>query len=145
MEAISPPIQALLDIFATSLADVRFADVDARALAALAAQVTSAAGTVATAQAALEGALEALQREQDTLLQQAQRALAYARVFAENDEALSAQLEAITLPRGARRGRNEALVLSPEPQAVARPRGRPRKSVALVETQVLEGMEASAE
>jgi hypothetical protein len=132
-KAVLPPIQTLLDLFTTSLAEVRFADVDGQTLLRFAEQVESAAETVAAAQVALDAAREALQEKQDTLLQQAQRALAYARVYAESDEVLSAQLEAVTLPRAARRARGEeALVLSAEPVSAARPRGRPRK-VALAE------------
>jgi hypothetical protein len=131
MNAISPPIQTLLDLFTTSLADVRFADVDGQALARFAADVEVAADAVAAAQSALDVAREALQERQDALLQQAQRALAYARVYAESDEALSSQLEALTLPRAVRRARgDEALVLSVDPQPSPRPRGRPRKAPA---------------
>jgi multidrug efflux pump subunit AcrA (membrane-fusion protein) len=131
-KAVLPPIQTLLDLFTTSLAEVRFADVDGQTLARFAEQVESAAETVAAAQSALDAAREALQEKQDSLLQQAQRALAYARVYAESDEALSAQLDAVTLPRASRRARGEeALVLSAEPMAAPRPRGRPRKTVSI--------------
>lgn len=130
MNAIAPPIQALLDLFSTSLSEVRFADVDARTLAALASDAQAAAEVVAAAEAALEAAREALQDKQDTLLTHAQRALAYARVYGENDDALSVQLDAIALPRAGKRARGlDALVLSatPEPAPAPRPRGRPRK------------------
>jgi hypothetical protein len=129
-KAVPPPIQTLLDLFTTSLADVRFADVDGQTLARSADQVESAAEVLASAQAALDAARETLHEKQDALLQQAQRALAYARVYAETDDALSAQLEAVSLPRATatRRARGEeALVLSAEPMSSPRPRGRPRK------------------
>jgi ElaB/YqjD/DUF883 family membrane-anchored ribosome-binding protein len=137
MNAISSPIQSLLDLFAQDLADVRFADVDAKVLTRVAADVESAAAAVAAAQSVLDEARAALQHQQDVLLQLAQRALAYARVYAENDPALSASLEAIALPRVARQHRagtrmdgSEALVLSPEPQPPPRKRGRARKENA---------------
>ena len=131
---IPAPIQTVLALFTTSLADVRFADVDAEQLARLASDVEAAAETVAAAQATLDAAREALQDRQDALLHQAQRALAYARVYAESDESLSARLEAISLPRAARRSRaEEALVLSADPQPSPRPRGRPRKATPIVE------------
>jgi hypothetical protein len=130
--AISTPIQTVLDLFTTSLADVRFADVDGQTLAQFAAEVEAAAVAVAAAQSALDAAREALQEKQETLLQQTQRALAYARVYAESDEDLSGQLAAVTLPRAMRRPRSEdALVLSADPQpsqSTPRPRGRPRKA-----------------
>jgi hypothetical protein len=126
-DAISPPIQSLLELFTTSLADVRFADLDGQTLARHAAGVHAAAETVAAAQSALDAAREALNERQETLLHQSQRALAYARVFAESDEALTAELDAITLPRATRRTRaDHALVLSADPQPPPRPRGRPR-------------------
>jgi len=130
MNAIPTPVQTLLELFNSSLADVRFADLDARALSVLASEAHAAAEVVAAAEASLEAAREALQEKQEALLNNAQRALAYARVYAESDESLSAQLDAVTLPRAARRPRaGDALVLSasPEPVPASRPRGRPRK------------------
>jgi hypothetical protein len=143
MSAIPAPVRTVLDLFASDLADVRFGDVDAEALARVAADVQAAADVVASAQASLESARGTLHDRQEALLQQTQRALAYARVYAEADEALSTRLEAITLPRPARRARGEsnatdALVLSADPQPAPRPRGRPRKvpvaSLSAVET-----------
>ena len=129
MSAIPPSIQALLDLFATALADVRFADVDGQSLARSAADVEAAAQAEGVARAALDAAHLALQEKQEALLQQAQRALAYARVYAENDPTLSASLEAVGLPRGTRRAAmGDALVLSAASQPSPRPRGRPRKS-----------------
>jgi hypothetical protein len=130
MDAIAPPIQAILDLFDTALSQVRFADLDAKTLTSLAAEVRASAEIVVAAQAALTSAREALQERQDALLHQAQRAVAYARVYAENDEALGQRIDAIALPRQSKRARgvDEPLTLSPEPQA-ARPRGRPRKTL----------------
>jgi hypothetical protein len=128
MESISPPIEALIELFTTTLADVRFADVDARTLARFAGEVDAAAGIVASAQAALDAALCGLHERQDLLLAHAQRAVSYARVYAEGDAELTARVEAISLPRTLRRARpGDALILSPDPQPAPRPRGRPRK------------------
>jgi hypothetical protein len=128
--AVSLAIQTILDLFATDLAEVRFADLDAKALERVATDVKSAADVVASAELALEAARAALQEKQDALLQHTQRALAYARVYAENDEAMSVRLEAITLPRPTRRSRTSAemLVLSSAPHAGPRVRGRTRKA-----------------
>jgi hypothetical protein len=128
MSSVPASIQAVLDLFTTSLADVRFADVDGPTLGRVAADVEAAAEAVATAQSALDAARDVLQQRQDTLLQHAQRALAYARVYAEGDAALSGQIETVSLPRPTRRGRaEEALVLSADVQPGPRRRGRPRK------------------
>ena len=144
MSAIPPPIQTLLDLFTTTLADVRFADVDGQTLARCAAGVEATADAVAAAQAALDVAREALRDKQDVLLREAQRALAYARVYAESDEALSKRLEAVTLPRATRRpSAEEVLVLSADVKPSPRPRGRPRKASATEPT--LEMMVPGAE
>jgi hypothetical protein len=129
MDAIPSPLQAILNLFATTLADVRFADLDAKTLASLASEVEAAAAVVESAEAALAAARGTLQARQDALLQQVQRAVAYARVYAENNEALSQRIDAIALPRTPRRSRvgDEALTLSPDSPATQRPRGRPRK------------------
>ena len=129
LSAIAAPIQTLLDLFSTCLADVRFADVDGQTLGRCAAEVEAAAEAVASAQAALDAAREILQLKQDALLQRAQSALAYARVYAEGDEALSGQLDGVNLPRSTRRPRaTEGLVLSVEPQPAPGPRARRRKT-----------------
>lgn len=135
--SVSPPIQTLLELFETRLADVRFGDVDAKALARLAAEVEATAQVVTAAQVALDSARVALFERQEALLVLAQRALAYARVYAEADESLAAHLDAVALPRAARRARTDAnangatndlvLTASPDAAPARRPRGRPRK------------------
>jgi hypothetical protein len=129
MNAIHPAVQALLDLFTTSLADVRFADVDGPSLARSAGEVEAAAKAEAVARSALEAAQLALQEKQEALLQRTQRALAYARVYAESDPTLTASLDAIGLPRATRRGSAaDTLVLSAATsETPPRPRGRPRK------------------
>jgi hypothetical protein len=145
MSTIPSPVQTVLDLFATDLAEVRFGDLDAKTLDSLASDVRSAADAVASAQALLDDARSKLQERQEALLQQAQRALAYARVYAEPDAALTERIEAISLPRPVRRVRaeTEVLALSPDPDAPKRPRGRPRKTP--LEAPMLEGLSASAE
>ncbi len=133
MDAVPPSIRAALELFETALVDVRFANLDAKTLARAAADVHAVASVVASAQAALDSARSALQERQDVLLEQVQRAVAYARVYAENDEALTQRLNAITLPRagkGARVKDDAALVLSSAPNPPARSRGRNRKAVS---------------
>jgi hypothetical protein len=162
MTAIPPPVQTVLDLFTTHLPEVRFGDLDAQSLARAAEEVQVASDVAAAAQGALESARVVLHERQEALLSQVQRALAYARVFAEADEALSARLEAVALPRAARRPRadasasasgNDALVLTPTADAGRRPRGRPRKSplapvsasTATEEPMMLEGLAAAGE
>jgi hypothetical protein len=134
MDATPTPIRAALQLFETDLAHVNFADIDAETLAHAVSEVNALADVVATAQAALDSARSALQERQDALLGQVQRAIAYARVYAENDEALMQRLNAIPLPRSARVARakdDAALVLSSAPQPAAR--GRRRRAVQVSE------------
>jgi hypothetical protein len=126
---IASPIQVLLDLFATDLAEVKFPALDRAVLTETAAQVQIAAAELQQAEAALEVARSALSEHQELLLQRALRALAYARVFAEDRPELSSKLEAISLPRSTRRSRSDSPSETPlgsgEPSAPRR-RGRPK-------------------
>jgi hypothetical protein len=102
MTSLSAPVQAVLALFQGPLSDVRFADVDAAVLAKSTAEVESAASAVAQQEAQLTELRQTLADKQDALLLLAQRAVAYARVYAEQDEALTEQLASITLPRAAK-------------------------------------------
>jgi hypothetical protein len=108
MTAISPPIQAILDLFDGPLEEVRFADIDAATLRRLAGEVRTASSELEAQQALLSTLQQALTERQDQLLLLAQRAVAYARVYAENDAELSARLATISLPRAAKRQKAEA-------------------------------------
>jgi len=102
MTSLSAPVQAVLELFQGPLADVRFADVNAASLATSAAEVEAAASAVAELDAKLVELRQSLAERQEVLLQLAQRAVSYARVYAEHDEALTEQLARITLPRAAK-------------------------------------------
>jgi len=106
MPTLSPSIQAVLDVFQGALAEVRFADIDAGALARLAAEVETTAGEVEAQEAKLGEMRQALSQRQELLLVHAQRALAYARVYAENDLELSEKLNAISLARAVKRAKS---------------------------------------
>ena len=108
MTAIPAPVQAVLDLFAGELQGVRFADVDGARLKELAQGAEAAASELAARQAALDTAKEALAEAQEALLQQVQRAVAYARVYAENDPALAERIGAIALPRPGKPTRTKA-------------------------------------
>ncbi|HEX8437296.1 hypothetical protein [Archangium sp.] len=131
-DPISPAMRALLEVFSTDLSEVKFPDVDAEVLDEAAARVKAQAEAVAQAQAALEAARQALGESQEALLQKGQRALAYARVFAEEDVALSTKLEAISLPRAARKlARPDGVapeVVAQNDESAPKRRGRPPKS-----------------
>ncbi len=160
MTTIPPPIQTILDLFCNHLPDVRFGDVDGPSLARLAADVQAASEVATAAQIALDSARITLHERHEALLLHAQRALAYARVYAEADESLSACLEEITLPRAARRSRtdahahsatpNELVLTTSDAPAARRPRGRPRKLLTPTLTPslpepMLEGLDQAGE
>lgn len=126
--AISDPLKALLGLFDGDLRELKFPDVDAQVLTTTARAVVAAAESVAEAEAALEAAREELQRHQDALLHKAQRALAYARVYAEEQPELLEKLALITLPRPPRRASAAEQSAAPSSEGSApRRRGRPPK------------------
>lgn len=132
-DPISPAMRALLEVFSTDLSEVKFPDVDGEVLEEAASRVKAQAEAVAQAQAALEAARQALGESQEALLQKGQRALAYARVFAEEDAALSTKLEAISLPKAGRKlARPDGSVAAEAPaqndENAPKRRGRPPKS-----------------
>jgi len=99
----SPPaIQSVLELFKGPLANVRFADIDAAGLAHLAAEVEGAAAEVSEHEAKLVELRQGLAERQDALLVLAQRALAYARVYAESNDELLEALNLISLPRASK-------------------------------------------
>ena len=127
MDSIPAPIQAVLALFTKELADVKFPDVDVDVLQLAAEEVHSAAGAVSRAEAALATARAALSDRQEALLAKAQRALAYARVFAEEDTGLAPHLESIVLPRP-RRQKAEGDTAAPAADIEPARRQRPAKS-----------------
>jgi len=128
MNPIPSPIQDVLDLFQDQLAPVTFGGLETGVLALAAENVRAAAAAVAAAEAAAEAAHAALAERQEELALKAQRALAYARIYAEDDPALLDKVEAIALPRAGRRlAREEETGPSGSPPAPRR-RGRPPRS-----------------
>lgn len=118
MSYISPSVQAVIDLFQGPLADVRFADVDVTALANLARSADAAAADLAEHEARLSDLKQVLAERQEALLLLAQRGLAYARVYAEQDEALSEQLSRINLPKPSKPRKASLKPASAEPASV---------------------------
>lgn len=126
--AVPDSVRALIGLFDTELSEVKFPDVDAQSLAAEARKVMAAADAVSQAQATLTALEAELAEQQENLVHKAQRALAYARVFAEDAPALSEKLQVISLPRTARRARVETTSPVGQDNAPVRRRGRPPKA-----------------
>ena len=150
-DPISPALHSLLDLFASDLKQVKFPDMDAAVLQEAAVRVRERAEALARAQAAMEAARLALHESQEALLQRGQRALAYVRVFAEENAELSARLDGISLPRAARKSARadgapaEAQQLAANDESAPKRRGRPPKArPAAAPSLFSEGAEASA-
>ena len=120
---VSPPLQALLELFDAELEKVKFPGVDGDALQQTAEKVDEAAAEVARAEEALEAARMQRSEADEALLGLAQRALAYAKVYAEDQPELAAKLDALALPRSPRKPRAEA---KPEGELATPPRRRRR-------------------
>jgi hypothetical protein len=135
-DPVSSAVQEVVDLFTKELSHLRFGDLEAGVLAGSADDVKAVAADVAGAEAVLESSRARLAEKQDALLLKAQRALAYARVYAEGQPELAARIEQIALPRGARRSmRAESGAIEIDDTqgagaaaAVARRRGRPRRT-----------------
>lgn len=145
---LPPGVSALLQLFEGPLADVRFPDVDGASLLLLAEETSAATdalsaarASLAQAQSSLIAAETALLTSESALVVKAQRALGYARVYAEGDAELARSLAAVELtntrpgspskgrehPRPSRQEGSLALEVTATP---VKRRGRPRKLLA---------------
>jgi hypothetical protein len=125
--ATPPGLDQLLQLFRAELASVQFPGVDAKVLDAAVERVALAALEVAECHAALEAARAQLAGAQDDALAKGQRALAYARVFAQDTPALLAKLGEVELSGAASAPSSSTLGTAP---AAPRRRGRPPKSAS---------------
>jgi hypothetical protein len=115
-EPIPSTVQEVVDLFVSELASLKFGDLEPAGLAQTCEEVKSLAADVARTEIELENARARLADKRDALLQQAQRAHAYARVYAESRPELASRLERITLPRSLRRNsKGESALLFAEP------------------------------
>lgn len=105
---ISVPLRELMSLFSEQFPDLRFGDIDNARLSQEAAKVVEAGQQAAQIEVALDAARANLAETQQTLLATGQRALAYARIYAENSPELLGQLQAISLSHGSRQA-NKAL------------------------------------
>lgn len=119
MSSLSPSIQAVVQLFEGPLSGVRFADIDGSGLGRLATEVEEATRQVQAHEAQLAELRQVLAQRQEALLTLAQRALSYARVYAEGDEALTAELAQIALPKPSKPRKKEATAGSPQAESDA--------------------------
>jgi len=126
MTSLSQPLQAVVTLFEGPLAGVRFGKVDAAELSKLAAEVATLAKELEQQEAKIVELKQGVIERQDALAVLAQQALAYARIYAEGDEELSAKLSEISLPRAAKprkaaaaKGTDDAAAKPPASASVA--------------------------
>ncbi|MDQ3033101.1 MAG: hypothetical protein M3Y87_11835 [Myxococcota bacterium] len=114
------PVPALarevIDLYRGPLEAVRFPDLDRDVLDAAEVELLEAQRALEEAERALERAREQVAEHGATLVSKAQRALAYARVFAEGQPELRERLDAIAAP-ASKRGE-----LAREPSSASAPR-----------------------
>jgi hypothetical protein len=122
--ALEPAIVELLSLFAGPLSGVRFPDIDHATLSELASEVELAQAEVEQVRALLTSSLAQLEARRAELHARAQRAKAYARVYAEGNAALQAELDRIVVPKPGPQGATSMLRLA---DSEPKKRGRPRK------------------
>src|SRR4051812_13511256 len=88
-EAVLPPLRSLIELFAGELADVKFPGIERRTLDEAAGQVRVRVAELARAEALVEEAKRNLEASQEGLLAVGHRALAYARIYAEDNAELA--------------------------------------------------------
>jgi hypothetical protein len=101
-DAISAPIQDLLQVFKEHLSSVMFPDVSFEILEALIKKVASNTNELQEALAKVEAVRADLELNNNELLQKAVRGLAYARIYAEGNGPLLEQLSKITIGKPVR-------------------------------------------
>lgn len=116
---VSEPVRAVVDLFRGPLGEVRFPDVDRGRLEALVDGVRGQVAEVAAARLALQAAQHTLDTRLTELRRAAERAHAYALVYAGGDPELKAQLDDISI--------------GPKPEKKRRGPGRPKKRRAQAE------------
>jgi hypothetical protein len=101
-DSISTPMQDLLKIFKEHLSSVTFPDVSLEILEGLVKKVESNTNDLKEALEKVETVRAALELNNSELLQKAIRGLAYARIYAEGNEALLEQLSKINIGKPVR-------------------------------------------
>ncbi len=124
--------RAVIDLFAEALPEVRFPDMDRDMLESAADELRAAQLEVEQLEAELAAAKTALSQRAEQLSQKAQRALSYARIFAEGDSALSERVAQI-----------QAGPASPKAVAPVKRRGRPKRDEGAGEAGLFGASDAS--
>ncbi|HRI69301.1 MAG TPA: hypothetical protein PK156_33955 [Polyangium sp.] len=92
-DPIPPSVKALVELFKNELSAVTFPGVDGAILEQLITDVQTYTDAVIKAEAALEAARNSLRESEEVLAIKSQKALAYARVYAEDRPEISAKVD----------------------------------------------------
>lgn len=122
--SLPPFAREVLELYATALAEVRFPDIDLTVLERCADELRESQEEVERLDTELRAAQERLHERSSLMLAKADRALAYARVYAEDDPTLSARVSAIL-------GQTTSPAANEDASApTARKRGKQRKATS---------------
>ncbi|MCB9597574.1 MAG: hypothetical protein H6719_32950 [Sandaracinaceae bacterium] len=97
-DELPPLVREVLAVFEEELSEVRFGDLDAARLQEVAARVRAAELDVEEARVRLDATKRLYEEELANLGALAQRALAYARIYADHDPALADRLAPLASP-----------------------------------------------
>lgn len=122
-------VEELLALYRGELAGVSFPGADLSVLEEAVERARSTGAALSAALAQVEQARQSLDQARTELLQKCQRALAYARVFAEDAPELAKRLDSFSLPLSSSSGPG---LNTGGPPAAPRRRGRPPKSLTAV-------------
>jgi len=103
-DPIPPSVKVLLELFKNELSAVTFPGVDVAILEQLIADVKNYTDAVHKAEAALRAAQASLRESEESLAVKSQKALAYARVYAEDQPEIVAKLDAVARIAGSSSG-----------------------------------------
>jgi len=126
--SLSPGLRRLIELFATQLSDVAFPGISSGSLERASEELSARQQALETAKAQVAASEAALAASRDALRRLAERALAYARIYAAEDPELTQELSAIRL----------------DPEKPKSTRGRKPRQVAQVEEALEIEPEASA-
>lgn len=100
-DPIPPSVKALVELFKNELSTVTFPGVDVAILEQLITDVRTYTDAVIKAEAALEAARTSLRESEEVLAVKSQKALAYARVYAEDRPEVAAKVDFVARIAGA--------------------------------------------
>lgn len=126
---IPAPVQEFYELYKQNFSSVSFPDINLEILDKLISDVQEKLNALEEARALLETAQQDLETSQNELFQKSMRALAYAKIYAEDQEELFKQLSNINLAKNSRSSRKS----SSEPGEVKRTRSKKQEKTEVAE------------